>query len=222
MKRTKEIKLTIKGTYEVKDHYSYYLSRISAFFMALVLLSCQGPSGHQSQATSTSDTTKTTITGDDQEMSCDQLLSAIVKSSNAIALKNFSDTLVKVRLEYFTAEKARIKLYVISDISEDPATKKLTENAVGWLEFHRGTRQLTDITNDPDKPLVLRYDTTLLQKNDVYKLCNAGAAIAKPGTGYEERDVMLESDIRFNGKLKRFLQWLNLKKYLASPTAYNC
>jgi len=193
------------------------MSRILALFMVLVLLSCQSPSNHQSQTSDASDTTKTTITRDDQEMSCDELLSAIVKSSNAVALKHFSDTLVKVRLEYLTTEKARIKLYVLSDISEDLAHKKLTENAVGWLEFHRQTKRLTDITNDPDKPLVLKYDTTLLQKHDLYKLCGSEAAIAKPGTGYGRRDVMQEGDIRFNGKLKRFFTMAEFEKVFGKP-----
>lgn len=193
------------------------MSRISAFFTVLVLLSCQRPAGHKSQSTSTSDTTNTTTTRDDQEMSCDQLLSAIVKSSNAVALKNFSDTLVRVRLEYLTAEKATIKLYVLSDISDDPANKKLTENAIGWLEFHRQNKRLTDITNDPDKPLVLKYDTTLLQKHDLYKLCNNEAAIAKPGTGYEQKDVMQEADIRFNGKLKRFFTMAEFENVFGKP-----
>ncbi|WP_349787757.1 hypothetical protein [Pedobacter sp. ASV1-7] len=217
MKRAKEIKSTITETHEVKDRNSYYMPRILVFFMVLVLLSCQRPSGHKSQATSTSDTTKTAMTRDAQEISCDQFLSAIVKSSNAVALKHFSDTLVKVRLEYLTAEIARIKLFVINDISEDLANKKLTENAVGWLEFHRQTKRLTDITNDPNKPLVLQYDTTLLQKHDLYKLCNAETAIAKPGTGYEQRDVMQEADIRFNGKLKRFFTMAEFEKIFGKP-----
>lgn len=217
MKCVKEIKSTITETHEVKDRNSDYMPRILIFFMVLVLLSCQSPSGHKSQSTSTSDTTNTTTTRDDQKMSCEQLLSAIVKSSNAVALKHFSDTHVKVRLEYLTAEKARIKLYVLSDISEDPANKKLTENAVGWLEFHRQNKRLTDITNDPDKPLILQYDTTLLQRYDLYKLCGTEAAIAKPGTGYEQRDVMQEADIRFNGKLKRFFTMTEFEKVFGKP-----
>jgi hypothetical protein len=195
---------------------SNYMLRISSFFMVLVLLSCQRPSGNKSQPASTSDTTNATMTRDDQKMSCEQLLSAIVKSSNAGALKNFSDTL-QVRLEFLTAEKARIKLYVISDILEDPAIRKRAQNAVGWLEFHRRTKQLTDITNDPDKPLVLKYDTTLLQKHDLYTLCATEAAIAKPGTGYEQRDVMREADIRFNGKLKRFFTRADFEKVFGKP-----
>ena len=112
-------------------------------------------------------------------MSCDQLLSAIVKSSNAIALKHFSDTLVKVRVDYLSTEKVRIKLFVINNVSEDPVHEKLTENAVGWLELDRETHRLTDITNDLDKPLVLKYDVTLLQSHDLNKLCGYGTAITK-------------------------------------------
>ncbi|MEQ7799998.1 hypothetical protein ABDJ41_09295 [Pedobacter sp. ASV1-7] len=217
MNYVKELKDKITGAYEVKDRNSYYMSKISAFFMVLVLLSCQSPSSHKSQSATPSNTTKTAMTRDAQEISCDQFLSAIVKSSNAVALKHFSDTLVKVRLEYLTAEKARIKLFVLNDISEDPANKKLTENAVGWLEFHRQTKRLTDITNDPDKPLVLQYDTTLLQRYDLYKLCGTESAIAKPGTGYEQRDVMQEADIRFNGKLKRFFTMAEFEKVFGKP-----
>lgn len=69
------------------------MSRILALFMVLVLLSCQGPSNHQSQTSGTSDTIKTIITRDDQEMSCEGLLSAIVKSSNAVALKHLTPNL---------------------------------------------------------------------------------------------------------------------------------
>jgi len=196
---------------------SYYMSRIIAFFMVLQMLSCQNPVGHSSQSAGKTDTTEAIITSGDQEMSCDQLLSAIVKSSNAIALKNFSDTLVQVRLEFLTAEKARIKLYVISDISDDSSNKKLTENAVGWLEYNRHTKQLIDITNDPDMPLVLQYDTTISQKHDLYKLCDAKATIAKPSTGDERKDVMLEEDIRFNGKLRRFFTIAEFEKVFGKP-----
>lgn len=73
MNYVKEIKSTITETYEVKDRNYNHTSRISAFFMVLVLLSCQSPSGHKSQSTSTSDTTNTTTTRDDQEISCDQI-----------------------------------------------------------------------------------------------------------------------------------------------------
>jgi hypothetical protein len=150
-------------------------------------------------------------------INCGQLISDLVKSSNAAALRHFNDTALKVQIAYMTAEKATIKLYVVNDISETPAEKRLTEQAVGWLEFHRKSGQLLDITNDPDKPLVLKYDKAILGKHDLFKLCSSEAAIAKPGTGYESRDVMLESDIRFNGKLKRFFTLDEFAKVFGKP-----
>jgi len=192
------------------------MSRNSVIILLLVLFSCQSPSGHQPPSNTPTDAKKS-ITQDDQKMSCDQLLSAIVKSSDAIALKHFSDTLVKVRIDYLSTEKVRIKLFVISNVSEDPAHEKLTENAVGWLELNRQTHRLTDITNDLDKPLVLKYDTTLLQGHDLNKLCGDEAAIAKPGAGYEQRDVMKEADIRFNGRLKRFFTMAEFEKVFGKP-----
>lgn len=189
--------------------------RIFAFFISIVLFSCQGASDTSPSLPDSAATTKTIPVP--EKMSCEQLVSAIVKSSNAVAFTHFNDTLVQARLDYLTTDKATIKLYVLSDISEDPAQKKLTENAVGWLELHRQTNRLIDITNDPGKPLVLQYDTTLLQKQDFFKLCGNTGAIAKPGTGYEQRDVMLEADIRFNGKLKRFFTMAEFEKVFGKP-----
>lgn len=189
--------------------------KIFAFFISILLFSCQGASDTPSSLPDSAAATKTMPVP--EQMSCEQLVSAIVKSSNALALTHFSDTLVQARLDYLTPDKARIKLFVIGDISDDPAIKKLTENAVGWLELHRQTKRLTDITNDPDKPLLLQYDTTLLQKQDFFKVCGNTGAMAKPGTGYEQRDVMLEADIRFNGKLKRFFTMAEFEKVFGKP-----
>lgn len=191
--------------------------RIVIFFMFVTLCSCGGTSDKASPAADSSGVQKTAVVMQHTTLSCEELLSAIVKSSNAVAFTHFSDTLLKVRLEYLTTDKARIKLYVISDISDDPAIKKLTENAIGWLELYRQTNKLTDITNDPDKPLVLRYDTTLLQKQDLFALCGNTGAIAKPGMDNEQRDVMLEADIRFNGKLKRFFTMAEFEKVFGKP-----
>jgi hypothetical protein len=191
--------------------------KIIAFLFLLTSFSCKESSDKASSSADTSGIQKTPVVAQDTDLSCEQLVSAIVKSSNAVAFTHFSDTLVQARLDYLTPDKVRIKLYVLSDISDDPATKKLTENAVGWLEFHRQTKRLTDITNDPDKALILQYDTTLLQKQDFFKLCGNTGAMAKPGTGYEQRDVMLEADIRFNGKLKRFFTMAEFEKVFGKP-----
>lgn len=181
----------------------------------IVLFSCQGPSNN-GQAADSADSV-ITVASDDKAISCDQLIEGFVRSSNAVAFNHFNDTLVKAKIDDITPEKAIIKLYVISDISETSSEKRLVENAVGWLEFHRLNHRLIDITNDPDNPLILTYDTTLIQQYDLFSLCSAEAAIAKPETGNERGDVMLQDDIRFNGKLKRFFTLSDFEKVFGKP-----
>ena len=52
---------------------------------------------------------------------CEELVSNIVKSSNANAVKNFND--LKVRIESHNEEEIIIELYVTNDISENPSVK---------------------------------------------------------------------------------------------------
>lgn len=101
--------------------------------------------------------------------SCEEAITDIVKSSNAIAIKNFKN--IQVRINNLTIEKISIELYVSNDISENPAEKKVSESSVGWLEFFPLTKKLQDITNDPENPELLKYDSTILEKNDISKLC---------------------------------------------------
>lgn len=101
--------------------------------------------------------------------SCEEAIIDIVKSSNALALKNFKNT--QIRINNLTSEKVSIELYVSNDILESSAEKKVAENSVGWLEFFPLTKKLQDITNDPENPELLKYDIRILEKNDISKLC---------------------------------------------------
>ncbi|WP_123920973.1 hypothetical protein [Chryseobacterium balustinum] len=64
--------------------------------------------------------------------SCEEAIIDIVKSSNALALKNFKNT--QIRINNLTSEKVSIELYVSNDILKSSAEKKVAENSVGWLE----------------------------------------------------------------------------------------
>lgn len=193
------------------------MSRIVLLFIFITLFSCRDVSDKAPASAGIPDTERIIEAEPTNILSCDELLSVMVKSSNANAFKYFSDSLVKARIAYLSPEKVTIKLYVINDISDNAAIQKLTENAVGWLEYYRKTGKLFDITNDPDNPVSLQYDTTIFQKYDLYRLCGNEAAIAKPGTGYEKTDVMLAEDIRFNGKLERFFTIGEFEKVFGKP-----
>jgi hypothetical protein len=185
--------------------------------MFILLFSCRGSSVKEKQSAVIADSGTTAIAAERGDLSCVQLVSDLVRSSNAIALDNFGKKSVKARIAYMTPNKATIKLYVINNISETPTEERLVESVVGWLEFYKQTGKLLDITNDPDTPVVLNYDKAILAGHDLFKLCSPEVAVAKPGAGYETRDVMLEDDIRFNGKLKRFFTRSEFEKVFGKP-----
>lgn len=81
------------------------------------------------------------------------LISDMVRSSDATALKNFKD--VQVRISDIAAKKISIELYVTNSNSED--------HSVGWLEYYPYENKLQDITYDPDNPEILDFDTNILK-----------------------------------------------------------
>lgn len=100
---------------------------------------------------------------------CDAFITALVQSSNAAALHHFKA--VQARAVDISPGKIPIELYVVNNVSEDPATERMAERTVGWLEFFPATGKLQDITNDPEQPELLEYNTAILQKADALKPC---------------------------------------------------
>lgn len=185
--------------------------------IVILFFSCRGSSVKEKPSTVIADSGTTAVVEVREDLSCEQLVTNLVRSSNAIAIGNFDKEHIKARIAYMTPDKATIKLYVINNISETPAEERLVENAVGWLELYKQTGKLLDITNDPDNPVVLNYDKAILAGHDLFKLCSSEVAIAKPGAAYKSRDVMLEKDIRFNNKLKRFFTRSEFEKVFGKP-----
>ncbi|GEM_PF-3193945 len=104
-----------------------------------------------------------------KDLTCEQLLTAMVLSSNAQAFKTFGHQTVRVRLSDRALEKLTIELYVVDNASKNPDDPKFAEHAVGWLELHRPSKRLLDITNDPENPVILTYDSTLIASFDLFR-----------------------------------------------------
>ncbi|MFV0304330.1 MAG: hypothetical protein ACK5IC_02460 [Moheibacter sp.] len=125
---------------------------------------------------------------------CEELLSDIIKSSNAIAVQSFSN--IQIRIENVSAEKIKIELFVQNDISEDPSVKRITDQTVGWLVFFPSTQKLLDITNDTENPKILEFDMKILSNVDIENLCEPSKAI-------------ISSDQEKNTDFKRFKELFN-------------
>lgn len=139
---------------------------MSRFFIILTFifsLSCEKKFNSQTKLDETSpQTTK-------EYKTCEELVVDLVKSSNAGSVKRFED--LQVRIEIKTNDKIVIELYVTNDISEDPNVKRMTDQSIGWLEFFPSDYKLLDITYDPENPLSLTYDKSILKNTSFDKLC---------------------------------------------------
>lgn len=60
---------------------------------------------------------------------------------------------IKVRIDRQEKSKMFIQLF---------ANEKDHESTLGWLRLDKANEKLEDITIDPDKPVALEYDTTLI------------------------------------------------------------
>lgn len=100
----------------------------------------------------------------DTPKTCQEIVVALVKSCNAGSVKRFKN--LQVRIESKTSSKLVIELFVTNDISEDPKAKRMTDQSVGWLEFIASDEKLLDLTYDPENPIVLSYDYSILGTNN--------------------------------------------------------
>lgn len=151
----------------------------------LLLMACKGATGKQA-ATATiekiapvqelNENTIPIIISDKPQVAagksyttCEALITDLLKSSNAPGIKRFREA--QVRIVDKNTEKISVELYVSYKITEGPFKNRQTEFTIGWFDFYPATGILQDITNDPERPQKLQYNTTILQTADWDSLC---------------------------------------------------
>ena len=138
----------------------------------------------------------------DTPKTCQEILVALVKSSNAGSVKRFKN--LQVRIESKTSSKLVIELYVINDISEEPNIKKIADQTVGWLEFLISSKKLQDITNDPENPVVLKYDQSVHLTNKSVKFCDC--LFDMVFRNYENANYLIKNfDVNRDGNLDKII-----------------
>ncbi len=102
------------------------------------------------------------------ELTCEEILIRIIKSSNSNTVQNFPK--FKLRIENIAHDKIIIQLYS-GELSDRTGKEKMVENTVAWLEFYPESKKLLDITNDRENPDELQYSESILKNIDIKKLC---------------------------------------------------
>ncbi len=139
------------------------------YILIILSVACNTSNSNPTLSPSSSTYLHQVVQNDKTYETCEDLIAGLVKSSNAVALTDFEN--VQIRIDKLTTEKITVELYVSNDISDDPSIKRIAENPVAWIEFFPATKKLLDITNDPDDPVLLTYNSRILENADLFALC---------------------------------------------------
>jgi len=98
------------------------------------------------------------IQTDNNQKICFELLEKIVKTSdfNVFFKKKHKNKSFVIYIDEATKKKITIKILLKS--------KTDTNIPLGWLELDLIKNQLRDVTDDPDHPVLMKFDVDLLKK----------------------------------------------------------
>ena len=104
----------------------------------------------------------------EKQLSYDEIISKIVKSSN-LETKLYPKYFVKTdRIEN---DSIIIKAYIENNVSDNPKESQIVESAIAWLVLLPEKEKLFDTTSDPENPIMLTFKKELCSeviKNKVY------------------------------------------------------
>ncbi len=143
--------------------------KLLSYIFIFLCFACKKSNPESNILISSSTNLKKSVKNEKIYETCEELIISLVRSSNAVALTSFKK--VQIRIDNITSEKIIIELFVADNISDDSSIKKISENPVAWIEFFPATKKLDDITNDPDNPILLKYDSEILKNADLFALC---------------------------------------------------
>lgn len=126
------------------------------FLLILILFSCKN---NQSQ---------NSINDDVKQLSYDEIILKIVKSSNLDTKIYPNYSTLTDRIEN---DSIIIKAYIENDVSDNPNEPRIVESAIAWLVLIPKKEKLFDITSDPKKPIDLIFNKILckeLIKDEIY------------------------------------------------------
>lgn len=117
---------------------------------------------------------------------CEEIVLKIIKSSNLKAIEDFKN--IEFRIDSYDDEKLVIRGYELQNVSEIKGQIKNQENTVAWIEFYPNLKSLIDITFDPENPIHLTFDHTILNQISENQLCNINLDY-KPSQKFDCKEI---------------------------------
>jgi hypothetical protein len=106
------------------------------------------------------DSTLNQIDTSQNSSNCEEIVFKILQSGNLRAIEDFKN--IEFRIDSYDDEKIVFRGYELQNVSEIKGEIKNQENTVAWIEFYPNLNRLVDITFDPENPILLTFDQTIL------------------------------------------------------------
>lgn len=102
------------------------------------------------------------------KLTCEAVIYKIIKSSN---LDTKNQKTFFTQIDRIENNKITIHVYFENNLSDNPKVKQMVESTLAWLELDPNESTLYNTTADPDNPIRLNFDKTILESNNFFEIC---------------------------------------------------
>lgn len=103
-----------------------------------------------------------------QKLTCQEIVEKIIKSSN-LYLKIYKNYFIDI--DKIENDSISIHIYFENNLSDNPEEKQIVESTIAWLLLIPNKKKLYNVTVDPENPVELSFDKSILTYNDIFQAC---------------------------------------------------
>lgn len=135
---------------------------------SIFLFGCKESSSQTESKLQVEKTNILNFANENQSEDCLEVINKIVRSSN-LNLNEYDNVLIRVdRIEN---DNITIQVYTENNLSDNGTKKEIVETTIAWLQFTSHNEKLLNITSDPENPVELQYDKSIIAQDSFLKNC---------------------------------------------------
>lgn len=141
------------------------MKKILIIGLALTLIGCKD---NNFKVNKKKETNLEITSRNQKELTCEDIIYKIVKSSN---LKFEKKNVFLTSIDRIEDDDIIIHVFFENNLSDNPKEKQIVESTIAWLSLNPNKLKLYNTTADPDNPIELNFDKNILNENDIFNTC---------------------------------------------------
>ncbi|WP_051951629.1 hypothetical protein [Flavobacterium sp. ASV13] len=141
------------------------MKKILIIGLALTLIGCKD---NNFKVNKKKETNLEITSRNQKELTCEDIIYKIVKSSN---LKFEKKNVFLTSIDRIEDDNIIIHVFFENNLSDNPKEKQIVESTIAWLSLNPNKLKLYNTTADPDNPIELNFDKNILNENDIFSTC---------------------------------------------------